>query len=161
MAACRTAWRALHQQLPLHPTRRQPMKKVIAAASLCAVLTAVGIILQSRQSAEAGGGKGPMIVHNVYFSLKDNSAAAKEKLIAACKKHLTKHPGEVFFAAGTLAGELNRPVNDRDFDVALHIVFQDRKAHDEYQDAPRHQQFIDENKENWKKVRVFDSLVQQ
>jgi len=27
--------------------------------------------------------------------------AAKEKLVAACKKYLTKHPGEVFFAAGT------------------------------------------------------------
>jgi len=37
-------------------------------------------------------------------------------------------PGRGLFAAGTLADELNRPVNDRDFDVALHIVFQDRKA---------------------------------
>ena len=49
--------------------------------------------------------------------------------------------------------------NDRDFDVALHIVFEDRKAHDQYQDAARHKQFIDENKESWKKVRVFDSYA--
>ena len=137
------------------------MKKLIAAASLFAALSAGVVVFNVRQSVEAGGGKGPMIVHNVYFSLKDNSAAAKEKLVAACKKHLTKHAGEVFFAAGTLAADLDRPVNDRDFDVALHIVFQDRKAHDQYQDAPRHQQFIDENKDNWKKVRVFDSLAQQ
>ena len=73
--------------------------------------------------------------HDVFFALKDNSAAAKDKLVAACKKYLTKHPGEVFFAAGTLAEDLNRPVNDRDFDVALHIVFADRAAHDKYQDA--------------------------
>ena len=27
-----------------------------------------------------------MLAHNVYFSLADNSDAAKEKLVAACKK---------------------------------------------------------------------------
>ena len=34
-----------------------------------------------------------MLAHNVYFTLHDNSAAAKEKLVAACKKYLTGHPG--------------------------------------------------------------------
>lgn len=115
----------------------------------------------NRRSSEAAEASLPMLAHDVYFSLKDNSAAAKKKLVAACQKYLTKHPGTVFFAAGTLAADLDRPVNDRDFDVALHIVFKDRAAHDKYQDAARHQQFIDENKENWKKVRVFDSLVEQ
>lgn len=102
-----------------------------------------------------------MLAHNVYFSLKDNSAAAKKKLIEGCKKYLSKHPATVFFAAGSLAEELKREVNDRDFDVALHVIFQDQAAHDQYQTAPQHQQFIDENKANWKKVRVFDSLVEQ
>jgi Stress responsive A/B Barrel Domain len=52
-------------------------------------------------------------------------------------------------------------VNDKDFDVALHIVFSDNAAHDKYQDAERHKQFIAEQKANWKSVRVFDSLVTQ
>jgi Stress responsive A/B Barrel Domain len=108
---------------------------------------------------EAAEAKGPMIAHIVYFSLKDNSPEAKKKLVDSCKKYLTKHPGEVFFAAGTLAEDLKRPVNDRDFDVALHIVFKDMASHDKYQEAKRHKQFIEENKENWKKVRVFDSMV--
>ena len=103
----------------------------------------------------------PMIVHNVYFTLFDNSPAARQKLIDACKKYLTGHPGEVFFSAGVLCEPLARPVNDREFDVALHIVFKDRAAHDKYQDADRHHQFINENKANWKKVRVFDSDVTQ
>lgn len=101
------------------------------------------------------------LAHNVFFALKDNSPANRRKLIDACKKYLTKHPGEVFFAAGTLAEELDRDVNDRGFDVALHIVFESQAAHDQYQDAPRHDQFIAENKDNWKLVRVFDSLVEQ
>jgi hypothetical protein len=103
----------------------------------------------------------PLLAHNVFFGLKDRSAAAKAKLVAACKQHLTGHPGTVFFAAGTLAEALDRPVNVRDFDVALHLVFTDQAAHDAYQAAPRHQQFIAENKDNWAGVRVFDSEVGQ
>jgi stress responsive alpha/beta barrel protein len=111
--------------------------------------------------AEAGGdkGKGMLLAHNVYFSLKDSSPDAKQKLVAACKKYLSKHEGIVFFAAGTRTKELDREVNDRDFDVALHIVFDSQADHDKYQDAPDHLKFIDENKDNWKKVRVFDSTV--
>jgi hypothetical protein len=100
-----------------------------------------------------------MLAHNVFFALHDASDAAVAKLVAACKKYLANHPGTVFFACGTLAKELDRPVNDRDFDVGLHVVFQSKADHDAYQTAPLHDQFIAENKANWKKVRVFDSLV--
>src|SRR2546429_698161 len=44
-----------------------------------------------------------LVVHNVFFTLKDDSAEARQKLVAACDKYLTSHPGTVFFAAGTLA----------------------------------------------------------
>lgn len=100
-----------------------------------------------------------LLSHDVYFSLNDASPAARDALVAACKKYLTGHPGVVSFSAGVLASELDRPVNDRDFDVALHMVFDGKASHDKYQDAPRHKQFIEENQKNWKKVRVFDSLV--
>jgi hypothetical protein len=100
-----------------------------------------------------------MLAHNVYFSLHDKSFAAKVKLVNACKTLLTGHAGVLFFACGELAEEMNRPVNDRDFDVALHIVFADHASHDLYQDAPRHHKFVEENKADWAKVRVFDSTV--
>ena len=137
------------------------MLRLCVRAMILGVVAAVTWFVSANPSTEAGGTKGPMIGHMVYFSLKDSSPAAKDKLVAACKKYLAKHPGEVYFGAGTLATELKREVNDTDWDVALHIVFQDKKAHDAYQDAPRHKQFIDENKDNWKKVRVFDSVVGQ
>jgi hypothetical protein len=100
-----------------------------------------------------------MIVHNVFFSLTDRSAAARRKLLESCRKYLTDHPGVTFFGCGTLALALNRPVNDRDFDVALHIVYTDQAAHDRYQVSERHQQFVSENKANWARVRVFDSTT--
>jgi len=104
-------------------------------------------------------GAGEVLSHDVFFSLKDASEPAKAKLVAACQKYLTAHEGTVFFSVGTLAGDFTRDVNDRDFDVALHVTFKDKAAHDKYQDHPRHTQFIEENKDNWKKVRVFDSYV--
>ena len=98
-----------------------------------------------------------MLAHNVYFSLKDRSPEANAKILAACEKYLSGHPGTVFFACGWLAENLNRPVNVRDFDVALHVIFEDQAAHDAYQTSERHQQFIEENRENWENVRVFDN----
>jgi hypothetical protein len=102
-----------------------------------------------------------MLGHMVYFTLKDRSAAAIDKMLQACRKYLTGHPGTVFFAVGTVVPDLNRPVNQVDFDVALQLVFESRQAHDAYQEAPRHHQFVDENKANWERVRVFDANVSQ
>jgi hypothetical protein len=99
------------------------------------------------------------LAHMVYFTLNDSTPAARQHLEAACHKYLDGHPGTVFFAAGTLVPDLTRPVNDLAFDVALHVVFESRKAHDAYQTHPRHIQFIEENKPTWKTVRVFDSYV--
>jgi heme-degrading monooxygenase HmoA len=101
-----------------------------------------------------------MLAHSVFFSLNDRSEPAVQQMLGACRKYLTSHPGIVFFACGTCNQELTRPVNDRDFDVALHIVFDSLAAHNAYQDAPSHHQFISENKPNWKLVRVFDADVE-
>lgn len=136
--------------------RRQLVRGIV----LTLTIVAFGV-LSGRKNVEAEGEKGPMLAHIVYFSLKDNSAEAKNRLVAACMKYLSKHDGEVFFAAGTLAEDLQREVNDRDFDVALHIFFKDKASHGKYQDAQRHRKFIEENKDNWKKVRVFDSVIRQ
>ena len=101
-----------------------------------------------------------MLAHNVYFSLHDPSETAVNGLVAACQKYLKEHEGVVFFAAGTLNPDLARPVNDRDFDVALHVIFDSRAAHDRYQQHADHLAFIEENRENWRQVRVFDSDVE-
>ena len=100
-----------------------------------------------------------MLAHMVYFSLNEPTDENRRKLVEACHHHLTNHPGQVFYAAGTCAREYDRPVNDREFDVALQTVFTDRAAHDAYQVAPRHLEFIAACKPMWKQVRVFDADV--
>jgi hypothetical protein len=100
-----------------------------------------------------------MLSHVVCFKLKDASPAAIERQLAACREYLTNHPGTVFFAAGTRTPDLSREVNDRDFDVKINVVFKNRAAHDQYQVAQRHLDFIEKSRPNWTKVRVFDADV--
>jgi hypothetical protein len=47
-----------------------------------AVLVSAGLPAVAQDKAA-----GPMVVHAVYFSLKDNSPEAKKKLVEACKKY--------------------------------------------------------------------------
>ncbi len=101
-----------------------------------------------------------MLSHNVFFTLKDRTPSARSALVKSCQRHLTGHPGIVFFACGTREEGLARAVNDLEFDVALHIVFATKGDHDAYQVAPRHNQFVSENHETWAKVRVFDAAVE-
>lgn len=117
---------------------------------------AVGLSLLAGSAAQA---EDKMLAHDVYFTLKDKSPQAKATFLAACKKYLSGHPGTVWFAAGVRAEELQRDVNDAAFDVALHVVFKDKAAHDTYQVAEKHLQFIKENQKAWEKVRVFDSYL--
>lgn len=125
---------------------------------------AAGAILDLTPHPPLARAHGPesemMLVHNVFFTVRDRSPEYAAQLVAACDKWLTDHPGTVFYAAGTLS-DLDREVNDRDFDVGLHLVFENRAAHDAYQVSERHQQFIEQNRHLWTKVRVFDSVAER
>ncbi len=99
------------------------------------------------------------LAHNVFFKLTDASPVKVQELVDACHKYLNVQAGIVFFAAGPVCRELDREVNDRDWDVGLHLVFDSKESHDAYQDDATHNKFIAEQKANWSKVRVFDSLV--
>ncbi|MHB1561036.1 MAG: Dabb family protein [Isosphaeraceae bacterium] len=127
---------------------------ILAAAAVAMTVSDSGRAEESSTSSE-----GPQLAHIVYFKLKDASGAAKARLVAACKMYLTGHEGTVSFAVGTLAADFKREVNDQNFDVSLHLVFASKEAHDKYQDHPRHQKFVEDNKPNWEKVRVFDSYL--
>ncbi len=103
---------------------------------------------------------GPKLAHMVFFALKDHSAGSRDALVAACQKYLTKHEGVVSFSVGTIAEDVVEPnVSVRNFDVALHVVFENKAARDTYLVHPRHVAFVDENKASFAGVRVFDSYL--
>ncbi len=100
-----------------------------------------------------------MHAHNVYFALTDKSTKAVEQFIADSKRYLAVIPGIQSFACGVLESELEREVNDRDFDVSLHVLFESKETHDAYQIAPSHNEFVARQGNNWAAVRVFDTAV--
>lgn len=100
-----------------------------------------------------------VLIHSAYFKLHDNSKEAQEKLMGACREYLTGHPGVLYFSVATLS-DIDRPVSDREYDVALHMQFDNRAAHDAYQVSERHVAFVKENSPNFKVARIFDSEVQ-
>ncbi len=117
----------------------------------------IGVLAGGGRPTAAAPAAEPMIGHMVYFTLTDNSPAKVRELVGACEKYLSKHPGEAYFATGPRAKTPDRDVVVKDWDVALHIVFKTMADYERYATAPRHEQFIAENKANWKQVRVFDS----
>jgi hypothetical protein len=141
--------------------KRWPLA-LAAALVLSTVFVVQNGLLPQRAAAypdEKGEVAAPMLGHMVFFTLKESTPENRDKLVAACDKYLGDHDGTIHYSAGVVAEDFDRPVNVRDFDVALHVVFKDKAAHDVYQTHPRHLQFIDENKETWKQVRVFDSYI--
>jgi hypothetical protein len=114
--------------------------------------------MSTDQAVPAAVEKTAPLAHIVFFSLKESTLENRHALIAACDRYLTGHPGVLYFAAGECSS-YDRGVNDRDYDVALMLVFESHAAHDAYQEAPRHRQFVEECKAMWKSVRVFDADV--
>ena len=141
------------------------MKKSTAYALAGAMLLSLslGYFLSSSEKpavAADSASSEHQLGHMVFFTLKDRTPEQRAKLVGLCQKYLSGHPGTLHFSVGTRAEEMQRDVNDRDFDVALHLVFKDKQAHEVYQTAPRHLSFVEEGKPMWAKVRVFDSYIQ-
>ena len=100
-----------------------------------------------------------MLAHQVLFSLHDNSPKARQAFIKACQELLREQSTAVYTAVGELADDIAWSVSDRDFDVALVIVFRDKAAHDAYQDSPPHVRFMERHEADWKSIRAIDWYV--
>ncbi len=100
-----------------------------------------------------------MLIHNVYFTLIDNSEEKIQILLNDADKFLRNAPGLTHFAIGRRGQEFTRDVSDQEFDVCLNVVFTDKQAHDTYQVSDNHIEFVTRNKPNFKKLRVCDAYT--
>jgi stress responsive alpha/beta barrel protein len=140
-------------------------KRLLMLGAVVAVIISVAALTvylsqeNRAMAADQKRGGGPELAHMVFFTLKETSDANREKMVRACKDYLSGHDGVVYFSVGTRNEALEREVNDKEYDVALHLVFKDKAAHDTYQEHARHKKFISDTQSLWSKVRVFDSDV--
>lgn len=138
---------------------RTSMFRPAFAAVAAAAVTAAALTMTGRSDAEPARAAAAPLAHMVFFTLANRSEENAKKLADACQTYLTGHEGTLYFSVGTRAEEFDREVNATDFDVALHVVFDGKAAHDTYQEHPRHLEFIEKNKDLWSGVRVFDSYL--
>ena len=96
------------------------------------------------------------MVHSVYFWLKEEASA--ESFEAALKK-LVKISEIQDAKIGKPASTTERPVTDHSFSFSLILTFTSTADHDVYQDHPDHHVFVNQCKEMWAKVVVYDSDV--
>src|SRR5207253_1187437 len=71
---------------PNSPPEGSPMVRLFTVVALVACCGAL---------ASAEDKKPPMIGHMVYFKLKDGTPENRKKLVEACEKYLSNHPGTV------------------------------------------------------------------
>ena len=131
------------------------MRSPLGSLLLLAAVALPALAVASRQAPSPG----PFVAHSVFFTMKDRSPDAVARFVKSCDKYLTGHLGTVSYSVGTMAKDVVEEASDRDFDVALLVVFEDKTALATYHKSPRHDQFVAENKDDFAKVRVFDSYL--
>jgi hypothetical protein len=97
-----------------------------------------------------------MFSHVVIFWTDPAQPTATEELLAGADKYLKPIPGVLQFHVGKMVGS-HRPVVDQSYQVALNLIFQNKKAQDVYQLHPLHVEFVEKVfKRVCTKVVVYD-----
>ena len=97
-----------------------------------------------------------MFSHVVIFWTKPENPKAADELFAGMHYYLKRIPGVLQFHVGRMLRS-DRPVVDQTYQVALNVVFPDKKTQDAYQVHPLHLEFIEKVfKPNCSKVVVYD-----
>ncbi|MFT4834338.1 MAG: hypothetical protein ACI83W_000983 [Marinoscillum sp.] len=94
-------------------------------------------------------------VHMVFFWLKPEIDL--ESFQKATDIFLSSMPMIVQFHIGTPAGTL-RDVVDNSYSVSLVMTFKSKEDQDAYQTDPIHLKYVEQNKDNWERVQIYDSL---
>jgi len=98
-----------------------------------------------------------MLVHTVFFWLNKDLPGDKITEFRMGLETLTKIESAEAVYIGTPAATAERPVIDTSYDFCLTVVCKDVAAHDQYQIDPRHKAFIEQFKDCWKKVKIYDA----
>ena len=93
--------------------------------------------------------------HAVFFELHSGSPEAVSDLEGACLELLSL-PEVEELAVGRRAQEFDRELNEQEFHVGLHVVFQDTYAYESYLTSDLHVELVERFGPTFKRVVVYD-----
>ncbi|MEY2410852.1 MAG: hypothetical protein QOF48_3522 [Verrucomicrobiota bacterium] len=97
-----------------------------------------------------------MFSHVVIFWTRPEKKTAPDDLIAGANEFLKPIPGVLHFHIGRMVSS-PRAVVEQTYQVALNLVFPDKKSQDDYQVHPRHLEFVEKAfKPNCARCVVYD-----
>lgn len=97
-------------------------------------------------------------IHTVFFWLKKDITEEERHLFRQGVHSLGNIDTVQQFYAGPPA-MTPREVVDNSYDYAINVLFASKEDHDIYQEVPIHQKFVEDCKQYWEKVLVYDNLV--
>jgi len=97
--------------------------------------------------------------HMFFFQLCDTSPELVTRFIELCRKYLGDHPGQRHFSIGVRALEIHRDVSGTNFEVSVHMIFDDIDAFNSYSNSPTHEDFITESAGMSPERIVYDSYL--
>lgn len=129
-------------------------RQFIADAGRTTVGAGLGIFTANTQTNMSSSKKG--FIHHVYFWLKNPDSQQDFQKLVKGLQALSKVSAILEFHIGKPAAT-KRDVIDSSYSVSWMLVFKNKADQDSYQTDPVHLKFIDECKDLWSKVLVYDS----
>ena len=103
--------------------------------------------------------KSKPFAHMFFFQLSDTSPELVDRFVELCRKYLGGHPGQRHFSIGIRALEINRDVSGKNFEVSVHMIFDNIGAFNDYSASPTHEEFITESAGMSPERIVYDSYL--
>lgn len=137
-------------------SRRQFLEKSTVAV---AAGTFMNTLTDTQAQAATHQGEMPFI-HHVFFWLKDAKNDKDHAQLLAALKGLGKieHIKMVHIGSPSIS-DFDKPVTDASYSFSVMLVFNSKAEEEKYLVHPLHKKFIDENKNLWSKVVVYDSIA--
>ncbi|MEM9918902.1 MAG: Dabb family protein [Bacteroidota bacterium] len=97
-------------------------------------------------------------IHTVFFWVKKDAPADLKASFEEGMKELAKTPSiyKLYYGPPAMTP---REVVDNSYDYAWICHFKNKADHDAYQEDPIHLKFVDQYKDLWEKVQIYDNLV--
>ncbi|GAB4198913.1 MAG: hypothetical protein OHK0057_37200 [Thermoflexibacter sp.] len=133
------------------------MKKLKFHWIFFSLLFLVGVSISVGYNFKTQHKKKQMTAHIVYFWTSPNLSPADKEKFEAGLRSLLKIKSIKQGYVGKPAATEARDVVDNSFAYTLMLFFDDVKGHDAYQIDPIHLKFVEENKQYWTKVVVYDA----